>query len=326
MNRTEVNFLSSFSNLEINEKHLFIGSCFAENIGRKFTELHMDATINPFGVIFHPISLFQLINRSLMDSPFESEDFFEFNDYWFNYEISSKCAKFEKKDALDFANKKLKDLKSELMSADRLFLTFGSSILRSFKGKPVANCHKQNSQIFKKKISKSSEMLSYIEPVLKKLFKYNSSLKVLISVSPVRHSKEGMVENSLSKSNLVVLCDELKTLFDNIEYLPVYELVIDELRDYSFFSDDLVHPNTKTIEEVWKRLKKKLGSEKFIDFCNQSQKLLLSINHESIYPQSKQNLIFQNNLLNSILVHESKYGIGWPLEKKIIKNRLKFMA
>ena len=326
MKRTEVSFLSSFSDLEINEKSLFIGSCFADNIGLKFKSIYLDAIINPFGVIFHPIPLFNLFKRAINNHFFQPKDFFEFHDYWFNYEISGSCAKFEKKDAVDFANQKLKELKLELMTSNRLFLTFGSSVLREIEGEPVANCHRQPLELFQKKISTSLEIRRYLEPILEDLFEINPSLNVSLSVSPVRHSKEGMVDNSLSKSNLIILCDELDSIYENVEYLPIYELVMDELRDYSFFNEDLVHPNKKTIDFVWERLKGSLGSKKFIEFCNRSEHLLRSINHEPLFPKSKQNLMFQKKLLSSVVEHESNYGLNWQHEKKIIENRLKISA
>jgi hypothetical protein len=326
MKRTEVNFSTSFSNLEINEKSLFIGSCFADNIGQRFKSLHLDSTINPFGVVFHPIPLFKLIDRAINDDLFEIRDFFEFNDYWFNYQISGSCAKFQKIDAINFANQKLKELKLGLMSSNRLFLTFGSSILRKIKGEPVANCHKQPSELFEKQISSSYEIRSCLEPVLDQLFHINPSIKVSLSVSPIRHSKEGMAENSLSKSNLIILCNEICLAYKNVEYLPIYELVIDELRDYSFFNEDLIHPTKKTIEIVWERLKKNLGSQNFIQFCNISQQLLRSIKHEPLFPKSKQNFFFQKKLLSSIVEHERYYCVNWEEERKIVENRLKISA
>ena len=153
-----------------------------------------------------------------------------------------------------------------------------------------------------------------------------SNLKISLSVSPVRHSKEGMVENSLSKSNLVVLCNDLEFMYPEIEYLPIYELVVDELRDYSFFKQDLVHPNDEAIEKVWQKLKKGLGSKNFIDFCNQSEQLLLSLKHKSLYPQSTQNILFLKKMLTSIVEHEKKYGVNWQLKKEIVETRLKNLA
>lgn len=326
MKRTEVNFLSNFSNLEINEKSLFVGSCFADNIGRKFNALHLDAEINPFGVVFHPIPIFKLIKRAINERLFEPKDFFESHDYWFNYEISGSCAKFEKMDAVNFANQKLKELKQRLLSSNRFFLTFGSSILRQIEGEPVANCHKQSSELFQKKNSTAFEIRRYLEPILEELFCINPSLNISLSVSPVRHSKEGMVENSISKSNLVIVCNEIASTYKNVEYLPIYELVIDELRDYSFFNEDLVHPTKTTVDFVWERLKKSLGSENFIQYCNTSEHLVRSINHEPLYPKSKQNLLFQKKLLSLILDHEVNFGVTWPQEKKIIENRLKISA
>lgn len=326
MKRTEVNILSNFSNLEVEEKSLFLGSCFAENIGQKFQSLHLKAIVNPFGVIFHPIPLFQLIERALNGLHFESKDFFEFQDYWFNYELSGSCAKFDENEAVDFANQKLIELKSHITSSDRLFLTFGTSVLRKISNSPVANCHKQSAQLFTKEISTSFEVLAYVKPVLDTIFRMNPNLKISLSVSPVRHSKEGMVENSLSKSNLIILCNELKLLFNTIEYIPIYEFVVDELRDYSFFKEDMVHPSNQTIEMVWGKMKKGLGSVRFNDFCNESKQLLLSINHKSLYPKSKQNILFLNNLLASIIEHEHKYAVNWQTEKNNVQNRIKNLA
>ncbi len=326
MKRTEVNIFSIFSNLEVEEKTLFIGSCFAENIGQKFNELHLDAFINPFGVIFHPIPIFQLFDRALSEHFFEPKDFFEFQDYWFNYELSGSCAKFDKNEAVNFANQKLKELKFKITSSDRLFLTFGTSVLRKISNNPVANCHKQSPELFTKEISTSAETLECIRSILDRVFSVNSNLKISLSVSPVRHSKEGMVENSLSKSNLVVLCNDLEFMYPEIEYLPIYELVVDELRDYSFFKQDLVHPNNQAIEIVWQKLKKGLGSKNFIDFCNQSEQLLLSLKHKSLYPQSTQNILFLKKMLTSIVEHEKKYGVNWQLKKEIVETRLKNLA
>ncbi len=326
MKRTEVNIFSNFSKLEVEQEYLFLGSCFAKSIGQKFKSLGLMANANPLGVIFHPIPLFQLVERALSDLYFEPKDFFEFQDYWFNFQLSGSCARFDKNEAVNFANQKLIELKSQIISSDRLFLTFGTSILRKISNIPVANCHKQPSKLFTKEISSSFEILPYLELVLDIIFRTNPKLKISLSVSPVRHSKEGMVENSLSKSNLIILCNSLKLQYKTIEYLPIYEFVVDELRDYSFFKEDMVHPNNQTIDMVWEKMKKGLGSARFNNFCKESEQLLLSINHKSLYPKSKQNILFLNNLLDSIVEHEHKYALDWKSEKKIIQNRIKNMA
>jgi len=114
--------------------------------------------------------------------------------------------------------------------------------------------------------------------------------------------------------------------FKNVEYLPIYEVVIDELRDYSFFNNDLVHPNEKAIEIVWEKIKKGIGSKDFNRFCNQSQKLLNSFQHKTMYPKSKQNILFLNNLLTAIIEHENNYDVNWHHEKKTIVDQLKSLA
>lgn len=326
MERTEVNISSNFPLISVNDRALFLGSCFSENIGRKFQEYKLQAIVNPLGVVFHPIPLFNQIKRALSDDLYIESDFFEFNDYWFNYELSGSCAKFDKQEAVSWANEKLGDLKQRLKKSERLFLSLGSAVERSFLGNVVANCHKQPIKKFERKITGVQNLVENISPVLDSVFAQNPNLKIYFTVSPVRHLKEGLVDNTISKSTLVLLCQELCNRFNNVEYLPIYEVVIDELRDYSFFKDDLLHPNDKAVEYIWHKVKESLGSLELKTYLEHSSKLITAFNHKSLYPKSASNIAFLNNLKFSLEQHQEEYKLDWTAEIDIVKEKLKNMA
>lgn len=326
MERTEVNISTSFSELEVKDEFLFLGSCFSDNIGGVFSAHKLKTIVNPFGVIFHPMALSRLIQRALNQKLFVTNDFFQFNDYWFCYELSGSCAQFTLEEAVSYANHQLELLKAKLIRADHLFLTFGSSVSRSINSFITANCHKQPSNKFKRSITSSTEIQQEYVYLIDKLGQLNPNLKIHLTVSPVRHSKEGLVDNNRSKANLLIASQELEEKFQNVEYLPIYELVIDELRDYNFFKEDLVHPNDKTIKIVWDRLIKGLGSKNLQSYLNEVSKLKKDINHKSLYPKSENNISFLKQITQRIQGHQLKYNTSWEPELTDVKNRLKNMA
>lgn len=326
MERTVVNILSDFPKINVNDKLLFLGSCFSDNIGEYFQKFKLNATVNPFGVIFHPFPIVNLMERALNKNFFKASDFFEFQDYWFCYELPGACAKFELGEALDFANVLLERLNDELTTIDRLILTFGSAVERSFEGFVVANCHKQPINQFERDITNHISITDKLSELFKHLIKLNPKLKIQLTVSPVRHIKEGVRDNLVSKSSLVLSCSELCEKHDFVECLPIYELVIDELRDYSFFKDDLVHPNQKAIDIIWERLYDSIFSNELKTYIDLSQKLLNSLEHKSLYPKSQSNLTFLTSLRTQLETHNSLYSLDWSTEIEAVKNRFEKMA
>lgn len=326
MERTVVNISEDFSKIEVNDELIFLGSCFSDSIGDRFKAYKVNSLVNPFGVIFHPMAMANLINRALNDKAFIASDFFEFNDYWFNYELSGSCAKFELEEAVGFANEKLQELKLKLSTANKLIITLGSSIERSVNGKVTANCHKQPSLLFQKAITKASEITNEYESVINQISTLNPDLVIYFTVSPVRHSKEGLVENNRSKANLLLSCEALEAKFKNVKYWPIYELVMDELRDYSFFKEDLVHPNDKAIKYVWNWILTNLTSSNYQHYAGEVSALLKTIQHKSLYPKSEQNLLFLKQTIEKLQNHQTQYKKSWESEIIHVNNQLKIMA
>ncbi len=323
MKRTVVNIESSFDKINQNQRFVFLGSCFANNIGDHFIHYKLKSIVNPLGVVFHPISLMRLIDRSINENWFTEKDFFEFDSNWFNYELSGTCAKASLKSAITFANNQLVELRSRFLNADRLFLTFGSAIGYIKNGEIVANCHKQDGSLFAKKNIKEECLFNIVKSSLEFLIKINKNIRVHLTVSPVRHKKEGIVENSRSKATLINLAHNLSDYFPEVEYFPAYEIVVDELRDYQFFNNDLVHPNLNAINIIWNKLLETLATKDLNKFVEKSRQLNKSIKHRPLHPKSISNKIFLKKLLNKLYDFQKETNTSWKIEIEEVELILK---
>ncbi|MGV6861060.1 MAG: GSCFA domain-containing protein [Putridiphycobacter sp.] len=247
--RTEFNIPKSRHKINHQSKILALGSCFVENIGSTLKDLQFNIQINPFGIIFNPYSIAKILNNALPQkielqtaSPIIKKE----NNTFINLDFHSKfnaSTLQELEDKILLQNRIITD---HLSTANYLILTFGTSWVYTYleSNHIVANCHKIPQQQFKKSQLELNNLISIYEALILKINQLNPDLKILLTVSPVRHLKDGFIENNISKSTLILLCQNLKTTFPEVvEYFPSYELQMDDLRDYRFYNSDLLHPN-----------------------------------------------------------------------------------
>ena len=251
--RTELSHNPDFKPVLRDDAVLFMGSCFAENLGEKLSTLKYDALVNSHGVIFNPISLFNLMHEVLENHQRPAEAFF-FNDKLYrHFSGSSKlsaadCAttrqNFKQADSL---------LKKHLSSARYIFLTFGTAwVYRTKKDLlPVANCHKLPRDTFTKSLAEPAEMKRAYDRFHEKLREVNSHAQIIVTVSPVRHLRDGMIENNRSKARLIEFAHHCAENSPHTHYWPAYEYMMDDLRDYRFYKDDMVHPSKKAVDYIW---------------------------------------------------------------------------
>lgn len=322
MERTCVEFKSDFNKIKPNHHLLFLGSCFSENIGLKFLNSKFNAVVSPIGTVFHPVAIANLLERSLQERIFTEEDFFYFDGYYFNYELSQDFAHYEIDMAVKKANSLLVDLKSNLIKSDKLFITLGSAVEYKLldSNKIVANCHKQSLQNFSKKISDVITIKSALQSIFQQLKQLNSKLEIMITVSPVRHKKEGVVEDRLSKSMLIVAAHELAGCLDNTFYVPVYEYFIDELRDYSFCKEDLVHPNKKGVNKIWQKIALHTLTDESARKVQEWNKIENALNHKILRPKSNSAKLFLKNTLAQI----EKFEVHW--NSLLVEEKQKVLA
>ena len=232
-----------------------LGSCFAVNMAQKFAYYKFPITVNPFGVLFHPLAIENILQHTIENSPYTAEDFFLHNELWHSFDFHSDMSHPSLKEAIQLANSQQIQLQQALQEASFCFITLGTAWVYIYNSIDtiIANCHKLPSQPFSTRllsVEEISESLSHITALLKQ---FNPSITVVFTISPVRHIKDGFFENQVSKSQLFAALYPLIT--DNKSlYFPAYELLLDELRDYRFYANDMVHPSEMAINYIWERL------------------------------------------------------------------------
>jgi hypothetical protein len=238
-----------------NDDVLLIGSCFSEHIGNCLSEFKFQVHSNPFGIVFNPKSIETALNRIIEKNYFNENDVFEKESNWFSLEAHSSVFAIGKNELLKLLNSTIDEWNLKLKSASFLILTYGSAFAykSKLKDKIVANCHKLPQAEFDKVLLETQEIVSDYQILIDKIKVFNPGLKILFTVSPVKHLRDGVVENSLSKAILIQSVHQLIKRNSNCVYFPAYELVNDDLRDYRFYESDMAHPNTQAINYVWKK-------------------------------------------------------------------------
>ncbi len=264
-----------------NEQILSIGSCFTEHIGNKLKNSFFDIIQNPFGIVYNPISIAKQLDIIIKNQLYKEEDLCHHNSKYFSWNHHSNYSDFNKGNALNKINTHLESAKKGTSNLCHLHLTFATAWVYELKStnEIVANCHKIPSSNFVKKLLTVEEIIDSIVPVLKNYNTKFPQLKILFTLSPVRHLRDGIIEDRLSKSILRVSIDAIIKKFENAYYFPAYELVTDDLRDYRFNKVDLAHPNDMAIEYVWDYFKNALFDIKTIEIINQLDKILKMKNH-----------------------------------------------
>lgn len=323
MSRTKVNFEYTNTKIQLSDGLVFLGSCFAANVGNEFQHRKLNTLVNPLGVVFHPEPLFKQIKRAIKGEFYVESNFFLFDKYWYNFELSGTCAKPDLSEAVAYANNQLKILSEALRSAKKLFITLGTATGYEKDGLIVANCHKQNANEFEKINSEPTKLSTLADEVFKLLQVFNQHVEIVLTVSPVRYKKDGLITNSLSKAVLLLTVNELANQWNIASYLPVYELVIDELRDYKYFETDGVHPNVEAVKYVFNEMAKKVCDERLLDYLCAHGKMMQQINHKSIHMFSNSNISFLSNLLNFIAETQNEFKVDLTFELEEVKRRYK---
>ncbi len=269
------------SKLNYKQKLLFVGSCFAENMGELMQQSKFDAVLNPNGILYNPQSILTAIQRYMSNEKYLEKDLFYANECWNSWEHHSRYSNPNKEICLAELNEQLNVAHHQLKQADWLFITFGSSFIYKHveTNQLVGNCHKVPQQQFEKLFLNSSAVIADYKILIEKLKDFNPKLKIVFTVSPVRYVRDGVIENNLSKAHLLATVHQLVNDYSNLFYFPAYELVIDDLRDYRFYKTDMVHPNEQAIDYVFQKLRDVLFDSETIDTFEKVTDILRASTH-----------------------------------------------
>ena len=275
---------------------IFFGSCFSEEIGKKAQNAGLNVLINPYGVVYSPIAMADLLINTISDLPFQRRTL-KREDVYLDWSCAGSVYAMSEDELAHKLELIKQSFKEKLSRASVLFVSFGTSFSYSLNSTQavVSNCHKQPAELFQKKMNTLDEMSLLWKSIYAQLKVFNPKLQIVFTVSPVRHIKDGIVENSRSKSRLLLLCEQLISLQDTL-YFPSFELMIDELRDFSYYNSDTVHPNEKAIEIIWDRVKETMVSKQALLTMREVLKYKTMLSHKLLYPESRQSQEFLKNL------------------------------
>lgn len=234
------------------DKILFIGSCFTEEIGKQMQNLKFDVLQNPNGILYDPVSISSALVSYIHNKQFTEDNLFHLDELWHSWQHHSVFSGMNREDVLQQINYSQLEAHRFLKTSSWLIITTGTSFNYRIKktGEPVANCHKAPQDFFEKKLLPVDEIIDSLSTAVTKVQAFNPQLKIIFTISPVRHIKDGVIENNRSKARLIEAIHSVRETAQHVFYFPAYELIIDVLRDYRFYKKDLVHPSDTAIEFV----------------------------------------------------------------------------
>jgi hypothetical protein len=291
------------------QKILLIGSCFTEHIGQHLADMKFDLMQNPNGILFDPLSVGNSLISYLKPDIYHTKDLFFYNELWQSWRHHGSFSQTDQQSVLNKINHSQQSAHDFLKKADWLIITLGSAFVYLLKvtNTAVANCHRAPANWFTKKLLPVEEMLAVSDEAMHRLFEINPRLQIVFTISPVRHIRDGVIENNRSKARLIEVVHQLVSKFNQTHYFPSYELVIDVLRDYRFYDKDLVHPNYFATNYVVENFMEHYVDPETRSIADEIKKLQISIKHRALHPETEAHRRFLEDQYNKTLELSRKY-------------------
>ena len=297
--QTNISIIEQTDNLlDYHSKILLLGSCFSENIGNKLSYFKFQSKQNPFGILFHPKAIENLISRALKEELYTEKELTFNNERWHCLDAHSSISAADKNVLLKNLNAALIHTKKQLKEATHIFITLGTSWVYRYleTNAIVANCHKIPQKEFSKDLLSVAEVSKTLEQSIALLKSINKTVSVTFTVSPVRHLKDGFIENTRSKAHLIAAIHTVINSENNTYYFPSYEIVMDELREYRFYKEDMLHPNTTAINYIWEKFVSSWFSREAQDTMQEVETIQRGISHRPFNEKSEQHQQFLRKL------------------------------
>lgn len=292
--QTKIEHPQSKAPIDYNSKLVLMGSCFSDSIATKLSSHLFEVCSNPFGIAYNPVSISKLICDAIEQRKFTEEEFFSDKGIWKHFDLHSSWTDDQLHQLSSSVNSQMDLVHKKLKEATHLFVTLGTAYIYELKSNStiVANCHKQNADLFQKRLLSVAEIKQSLEELYSKIKDFNPDIKLIVTLSPVRHLKDGMIENNRSKAHLRIALFEFLDQNSKCEYFPSYELLMDELRDYRFYDRDLLHPNSLAIDLIWEQFTELCVDQSVIEDMKLAQMIFKANDHKAFHPESKQHQAF----------------------------------
>lgn len=308
--QTKIKIKSESKNL-INYKSeiLLLGSCFSENIGDKLNYFKFQTLQNPFGILFHPKAIERLITNAINEKTYSGKDIFFQNERWHSFESHSDLSSNNEKIILNKLNGAISITQRKLRNVSHIVITLGTAwVYRHIESDEiVANCHKVPQKKFLKELLSVDEITQSLDAIIQLIKSVNKNVSILFTVSPIRHLKDGFIENTQSKSHLIAAIHNVIDVRKNLHYFPSYEIMMDELRDYRFYAEDMIHPNKTAINYIWEKFLDSWFSDEVTSSMKEIDIIQKGLSHKPFNASSEKHKEFLSNLEQKIVEIKTKF-------------------
>lgn len=297
--RTQFKIEPEEPKIDYSSSIFLVGSCFVDNIGEKLEKSKLKTLRNPHGIFYHPAAIERLFTRLVNGKEFRGEEVFYNNERWHSFEAHSALSNTNKESLVEELNNKVEITRDFLGKATHLIITLGTAYGYKLKetGNFVANCHKIPQAKFEKVLMPVGEVKARLQNILELLDQVYPQLTIIFTVSPVRHLKDGVVENQVSKAHLLAAVSELlKNTSGKCKYFPSYEIMMDDLRDYRFYKEDMIHPTSLAIDYIWDKFKHTWISKEALVIMAEIESIEQGLNHRPFNPDSDAHQTFLTKL------------------------------
>lgn len=300
--RTELKMTPSDDPIGLKSRILTQGSCFADAIGSRLSAYKVRAMVNPFGVIYNPESIHKALSYGIFNEPVPDHTFLQNHEVYLNYNFHSSFSALQPRDLSAKLTNTIGAVHYFLKDADWLVLTYGTAWVyhRKDTGEIVANCHKLPGDEFTRSLLTTDEVVASFGALYAQLKNFNPRIRLMLTVSPVRHLKDKHELNQVSKSVLRVACHYIASRFGDAEYFPAYELMMDDLRDYRFYKADMLHPTTEAEDYIWEKFSERYFSPELKDFVEKWSSVLSAIRHKPFHPAAISHQQFLRDTLKRV--------------------------
>jgi hypothetical protein len=310
--QTQVPLHTADNQIGYQSQLLILGSCFAENIGSKLDYFKFQTLQNPYGILFHPIAIERLVLRAIQEKKYTEEDIFFLNERWHCFDAHSDLSDASKEKILQKLNEGLVNLHQQLVKSTHILITLGTAWVykRNSTASVVANCHKVPQKEFSKELFTVGEIRKSLKNTIEGIQIINKNAEFIFTVSPVRHLKDGFVENQRSKSHLITAIQNFLSFraeSKNISYFPSYEIMMDELRDYRFYEADMIHPNKVAVDYIWEKFLEVWLLSKAHPVMEKVDQVQKGIAHRPFNSESEQHQIFLKSIEKKIAYLQEEY-------------------
>jgi len=295
--------------IDYDSKLFLLGSCFSENIGEKLEYFKFQSEQNPSGILFHPKAIEKLVTNAINEKEFTEEDIFLLNERYHSFDVHSQLSNGSKEEMLNNLNLAIQETNRQLQEATHIIITLGTAwVYRHIESdKIVANCHKVLQKKFLKELLSVEEIAGSLESMIALIRDVNPKVNFIFTVSPVRHLKDGFVGNQRSKAHLIAAIHQVVEPRKQLFYFPSYEIVMDELRDYRFYGEDMIHPNTIAIDYIWEKFVASWISETAAGTMRQVDSIQKRLQHKPFNPDAEEHQQFLQKVSHDIQGIQQQY-------------------